>query len=140
MTLRTVVLTDYDAYLEYEYPAASDGAAEARAADLRVREVRLKAFPHSVVLQVAYPEMDYANRWCWQQFGPANGDCHEAHSNYPACNLKGLHSHDGRWLSHWLDKTDYDFGFNEWCFARKDDLDRFMGFVPQITWGEKFPK
>jgi len=137
---RTVVLASYDEYLAFEYPAASGNLANARAADVRERQARLATFPHCVVLQVSYPELDYANRWCWQQFGPAHGECLQASSEYPACEIQGSHSHDGRWLTHWLVKTDYDFGFTEWYFVHLADRDRFLEFVPLINWGEGWPK
>ncbi len=37
-----------------------------------------------------------------------------------------------------LAKTAYDFGFNEWCFAEQADRDKFLEFVPSITWGETY--
>jgi hypothetical protein len=140
MIPRTVVQANYDSYLEQEYPSGSEAAAAARAADVQERQRRLAEFPHCVLLQLAYPELDFANRWCWQQFGPAHGECHQASSEYPACNLPGPHSHNGRWLSRWLAKTDYDFGFNEWHFEEPADRERFLAFVPQICWGEHYQK
>ena len=101
---------------------------------------RLTMFPFAVMLQVAYPEMDYANRWCWQQFGPAHGECWQHCSEYPVCDLPHPHAHVGQWMTHWYVKTDYDFGFNEWYFIREADRDRFLEFVPHVNWGEKFPK
>jgi hypothetical protein len=140
VTFRTAVQANYDAYLEYEYPAASEGADEARAADRHERHARMAAFPYCVLLQVAYPELDYANGWCWQQFGPAQGECQQASSEYPACDLRTPHSHNGLWVTHWLAKTDYNFGFNEWYFVHQADRERFLEFVPQISWGEHYPK
>ncbi|MGL4465675.1 MAG: hypothetical protein ACRDD1_20625 [Planctomycetia bacterium] len=140
MTVRTVLPADYIAYLESEFPAQSDGAVAARAADAEERRVRLAAFPFSVMLQVAYPELDYANRWCWRQFGPAHGECWQSSSVYPACDLPEPHAHVGRWLTHWLAKTDYDFGFNEWYFASEPDRDRFVEFIPHLHWGERYAK
>src|SRR5258706_9988120 len=137
---RTSGLSRYDEYLDEVYPVSSVDSADARAADMHERQARLAAFPHCVVLQVSYPELDYANRWCWQQFGPAHGQCLQAGSNYPACEIRESHSHDGRWLTHWLDKVAYDFGYSEWYFAHQEDRDRFLQFVPLINWGENFPK
>jgi hypothetical protein len=140
MVDRTVVQSTYDDFLASEYAQASVNADMARALEIQEHEARLAIFPHSVVLQVAYPEMDYANRWCWKQFGPAYGECLQASSEYTACELREPHKHDGKWLTYWLAKTDYDFGFNEWCFAYSADRDRFLDFIPQISWGERFPK
>lgn len=136
---RTAIQSTYADFLASEFVGTSDDVIAARAAEIRERGARLAAFPHSVVLQVAYPELDFANRWCWQQFGPAHGECHQASSEYAACDLPKPHAHDGSWLTHWLVKTDYDFGFNEWCFVRLEDRDRFLDFVPQINWGEGWP-
>ena len=137
---RTVVLASYDEYLDFEYPPASLDLVDARAADVRERQARMAVFPHCVVLQVSYPELDDANRWCWQEFGPAHGECLQAGSEYPACEIQGSHSHDGSWLTHWLVKTSYDFGFSEWYFVHVADRDRFLEFVPLINWGEGWPR
>ncbi len=140
MTNRTVQLTDYDAYLKSEYPAASDASADARAAEEEERRVRLTSFPFDVVLQLAFAELDSANRWCWQQLGPAHGECYQSSSEYSACALPHPHSHTGSWTTHWLAKTDYDFGYNEWSFQRQEDRNRFLEFVPDLNWGEHYPK
>ena len=128
----------FEAYLDDLYPAAQAGSAEARATDIEDRQARLLAHPHTALLQLSYPEMDFANRWCWQQFGPAHGECLQYTSEYPACDIQGRHSHGGTWLTYWLAKTGYDFGFNEWYFARQADRDRFLEFVPSITLGENY--
>jgi hypothetical protein len=87
---------------------------------------------------VSYPELDFANRWCWQQFGPACGQCLQSQSNYPACLVQDAHSHEGTWLSYWLAKIHYDFGNNEWYFASRSEQAQFFAFMPEINWGEKF--
>ncbi len=140
MSVRSVILSSFDEYLQYELGEAPPGASTVLAAILQEYRERLVRFPHSVVLQVAYPEIDFANRWCWAQFGPANGECLDAQSNYPSCDLRTSHSHEGKWMSYWLAKTDYDFGFNQWCFVDEADQKRFLEFIPQINWGESFPK
>jgi len=135
---RTAVLSNFDSYLASEYPPTTAGAAEAIEEELRDRQQRLAQFPYAVVLQVAFPELDYANRWCWQQFGPADGVCLEKYSEYPSCRFEGAHSHKGNWLTHWLVKTDYDFGYNEWCFSQANDRDRFLAVFPDINRGERW--
>jgi hypothetical protein len=139
MPHRTAELSDFESYLAVEYPSTQPNAPEAREAELLERQLRLKRFPHEVVLKVAFPELDYANRWCWQQFGPPNGECFDRHSRYPSCSLEDSHSHEGGWLTHWLVKTDYDFGYNEWCFSEQEHRDRFLKFFPEIHWGEGWP-
>lgn len=100
MAYRTAQLADFDTYLESEYPDASGGAADARAAEGRERQIRLVDFPFDVVLAVAYAELDCADRWCWQQFGPADGECRQSSSEYSECGLQDPHSHPGRWRTH----------------------------------------
>lgn len=134
---RTVIESSYEEYLND--PHATEGESpDDLAAERQERQERLAIFPHSVVLQVAFLEMDYANRWCWQHFGPAHGKCLQSHSDYPACDQRDSHSHSGKWVTHWLAKTNYDFGYNEWFFAEKADHDRFIEFIPRINWGEHF--
>ena len=141
MIIRTAVLTDFDSYLDSEYPSASSNLLEGRESEIQDRKRRLEAFSYAVVLQVAFAEMDYANRWCWKQFGPPEGECFDRRdSEYPTCDDASPHSHQGKWLCYWLAKTDYNFGYYEWCFALQTDRDSFLAFVPQIQWGEAFPK
>ena len=130
----------YDDYLNYEYPLGSPGADAARAEDAEEHRGRLAEFPHAVVLELAYVEMDYANRWIWKRIGPQQGECHQASSVYPVCAEAGKHEHEGDWMTQWLTKTDYDFGLNEWLFRRREDLEAFLEFVPSIDWGESYPK
>ena len=140
MTYRTVEASSYEAYLEEEYPAGAFGSTEGRADEERERQTVVQSFPYAVVLKVAYPELDFSNRWCWKRFGPADGECVEGSSEYRVCEVPGPHSHEGRWRRRWLAKTDYDFGYNEWYFASAEDRAAFLEFVPQINWGEHYPK
>lgn len=133
-----MLLVNFESFLDEAYPDDESDSSAARAAETEERKGRLAAFPYSVILQLSYPEMDFATRWCWEQFGPAHGKCQQSSSEYPACHEKSRHSHDGKWLTHWLAKTDYDFGFNEWLFVEQVDYDRFLEFVPNITWGENY--
>jgi hypothetical protein len=133
------MLADFETFLNEVYPADNANSATARTSEIEERKTRLAAFPYSVILQLSYPQMDFATRWCWQQFGPARGECEQSSSEYPACHDKSRHVHDGGWSTYWLAKTDYNFGFNEWLFVQQADRDKFLAFVPNITWGEKFP-
>jgi hypothetical protein len=66
MTYRTVDPASFE-----EYVASDDDTTDARADEQQVRSLRLLRFPHSVMLKVSFAELDFANRWCWQTFGPA---------------------------------------------------------------------
>jgi hypothetical protein len=59
---RTLERSTFEAYLaECSHPdeyATSDEAS---------RDEILKRFPFSVMLKVSYPELDFANRWCWKK-------------------------------------------------------------------------
>ena len=90
-------------------------------------------------MQVSFPEVDFANRWCWQNFGPSDGECFQRYSQYRVCDVAEPHAHAGRWTSHWFVKTDYDFGFNEWYFIDANDLQMFLANVEHINWGERYP-
>ena len=135
MSYRTVVLSSFEEYL-----ASDDYSPEVRAEEKRERKERLSRFPYAIMLQVSYPELDFANRWCWQHFGPAEGECTQHQSEYRVCALAESHSHAGKWICHWFDKIDYDFGFNEWYFADQSDRERFLANVDELNWGEKYPK
>jgi len=104
----------------------------------RDRKARLSRFPHAIMLQVSYAELDFANRWCWQHFGPCDGDCLQRQSEYPMCDLVAPHSHIGSWTCYCFAKVDYNFGFNEWYFAEESDRESFLANVEQISWGEKY--
>jgi hypothetical protein len=139
MSHQTALLSSFKEYL-----ANTDETKEELTEQLAVRDATLRAFPFGVILQVAYPEIDYANRWAWQQFGPRDGECFDVRrgsrpSEYPVCDDPEPHVHEGTWSCHWLVKTDYDFGFCEWFFSSSVDKDRFLAFAPTINWGENFP-
>src|SRR6266498_3199555 len=121
MHYRTAVLSRFEEYLASEVTSP-----QVRAEEESERQERLARFPHAVLLKVSYPELDFANRWCWQRFGPADGKCTQRDSEYRACDLSDAHSHAGRWMWHWLAKTDYDFGFCEWYFAEQADREAFL--------------
>jgi hypothetical protein len=141
MTNQTVVQSSFEAYLVSEYPPeCSADDCENRVVDIEERIKRLSRFPFAVMLELSFAELDFANRWCWQAFGPADGECSQSDSEYPACILKKPHCHNGSWTTHWFVKTDYNFGFNEWYFAEKSQHDRFSENVPKINWGERYPK
>lgn len=139
MTHKTFKLVRYEQFLAEEFPAGALSET-ALATELDERNACLADFPHSVLLALAYPELDFAMRWCWEQFGPADGPCTQIGSAYPACALAQPHEHRGRWRTRWLAKTDYDFGCNEWYFALNDDRVRFVQFLPQLNWGEHYPR
>lgn len=117
MSHRTVILSSFEAYL------AEDCLPEFRGEEERERASRLSRFPYPVTLQVSFPELDFANRWCWQHFGPCDGDCLQRHSDYPACSVPEPHSHTGKWM---------------WYFSEWSDRDSFLASVGEINWGEKY--
>lgn len=135
MSHKTVVVSSFEEYL-----AGDDDSIEERVAQEVDRNERLSRFPYSVMLKVSFPELDFANRWCWQNFGPSDGECTQRDSEYRVCDRPETHSHNGKWTSHWFVKTDYDFGFNEWYFAESADRDSFVANVDEIDWGEHYPK
>ncbi len=135
MTCKTAILSHFDCYF-----ACDDDTLEERSEQQSLREVRLLHFPYAAMLQVAFPEIDFVNRWCWMTFGSRNGDCNEKYSEYRVCNLDEPHSHSGVWTDYWFVKTDYDFGFNEWYFASEADYNLFLQNVENFNWGEHYPK
>ncbi len=135
MSFQTVRISSWEEYLTDggETPDYIEEATE-------VRGQRLLRFPHAIMLQVSFPELDFANRWCWQNFGPRYGECHQSGCIYPVCTRPEPHSHLGKWSSDFLVKTDYDFGFCEWYFVERSDYEMFVAFIDQINWGENFPR
>ena len=135
MSHRTVILSSIDAYVSCH--CDSD---EERAELNLLRNEWLLRFPHAVMLEVAYPELDFVNRWCWTSFGASDGECTQKFSEYRACDIDMPHAHSGVWMDHWFEKTDYNFGFNEWYFADRSDYDKFLDNIPNINWGGNYPK
>ena len=153
--------------IEERYPTSTNAYLEMQHDIDRERTQLLERFPSSTVLEGHYPEHDYAVRWCWQNISPCHGTCSEWHSEYPACPLvlttenvehgtlkdrngketpwkrisyanPGEHEHEGVWCSIWLGKTDYDYGFREYCFANEIDREQFLSAFPTFTFGEKY--
>lgn len=135
MNYRTLILSNFEEYL-----AEGDYSPEVRAEEERERNGRLSQFPHTVMLQASYPEIDFANRWCWQQFGPYDGECLDRQSEYRSCGLNDPHSHVGKWMWRFLQKTDYDFGFAEWYFESRHDQECFLANSDALNWGENYPR
>lgn len=135
MTHQTAILSSIEEYLSCDVDSPEERAEQALA-----RQAELSRFPYAAMLQVAYPELDFANRWCWTHFGPAEGECQQWASQYRVCQIDGPHSHSGVWSVRWFVKTENDFGFNEWYFADRSHYERFLTFVPTINWGENYPK
>jgi hypothetical protein len=135
MTYQTVKLSSIEKYL-----ANGGDLPEEQAIELRERNERLRLFPHSLMLELAYPELDFAFRWCWLHFGPADGECTQYSSEYRVCTEEKPHRHTGKWTTHWFAKSDYNFGFNEWYFVERADCELFRAFLPEINWGERYLK
>lgn len=146
MTHQTAKLSTFDNYISDGYETAED-IEHAKV----FRQKILEQFPYAVMLEVAFLEVDYADRWCWQNFGPEHSgpqlwdpkieECLDIHSKYSVCKIPLPHSHvEKRWCNFFFVKTAYDFGFCEWYFANEADHDKFLAFVPSINWGENFSK
>jgi hypothetical protein len=130
---RTLEISSFDAYL-----SECSNPVEYALSDQESRMERIQRFPFAVMLKVSYPELDFANRWCWGRFGPCDGMCAQSASEYRACFDDSSHTHLGAWTSHWFEKTSYDFGFNEWYFASGEDRDFFLATLDEINWGENY--
>lgn len=135
MTYQTVVLSSFEAYLSSEYRGAAY-----RSSDFECRNETLSHFPYPVMLELSFGELDYANRWCWRRFGSPRGECFNTQSDYPMCSIQTPHCHSGTWVHEWFEKTEYNFGFNEWYFSSTSQMQQFLDFVPLINWGEHLPK
>jgi hypothetical protein len=133
MPPRTVVVSSFAKYL-----ADSPERTEPFSDETEARNLRKLRFPYSLMLELSFAEYDFTNRWCWQQFGAADGDCQEKDSQYRTCHVDHDQSHIGPWCCHWFAKTEYNFGYCEWYFFAEEDLKRFEAFVPRICWGEKY--
>ena len=106
---------------------------------LQERDSLLKIYPFSIILALCYPQIDFADRWCNQQFGFSNGECHDSYSEYQICQLDAPHCHLGVWRTKWWEKVGYDYSYNEYFFENKSDFDKFITFLPQICFGENYP-
>lgn len=71
------------------------------------RSETLKTFPFSIVVEGAYLEYDTAESWLVKNEGP-QGD---------------------KWTYVWYMKTDYDYGYWEFCFKSETDVARFREAV-----------
>ena len=132
MTFITFKYSSYDEYIRTEgNPSISD---------TEERNLILKNFPFPIVLLLSFPELDFANRWCRNKFGLRHGRCHDYQSEYPICKDTSDHSHVGIWTDFWLQKIEYNYGYNEWYFSKIEYLYLFTEFIPNINWGEIFPR
>ena len=134
MTQRTAKRADFSDYLTSHIDLEAERAEENGS-----RNERLSRFPYASMLEVALPELDFINRWCWLQFGPRDGECTQQQSEYQVCERVSTHAHDGRWTDYWFTKTEYNYGFNEWYFMNLRDFDNFTNHVHEFNWGEHYP-
>ncbi len=132
------------------------------------RDEAIRRFPFTVITEYFYPVGDFADRWCWQNFGPMDcKECGEHYSEYPGCPQvlaiqeykirksytdkdgkvheydfhtrdPGKHGHEGNWTIVWLGKTGYDYGFGEWYFKNEADRDKFVEAIPSFGVGENY--
>lgn len=179
MTYKNIHVSTFEAFFKSEdwrrnwiatnRPVEELAAHDKRMADRETKRNAFKVnFPFAVIMEGAYPEHDYVSRWCWQNIGSCDGECHEGeHSEYTGCpvvlatehvvtgwyNTKDGkrvdwedvayndvedHSHVGNWCSLWLGKTGYDYGFTEYYFQTESDRDRFLAAAPTFNLGEKY--
>lgn len=139
-------------YYQKESVERDLATAEAKRSEVDAR------FCHAIVVEASWPEFDMANRWCWQNVGPQDGQCVEYCSEYPGCPLvlatkhlkerpphmsqedwedewhdgyrnPGDHGHDGDWIYVHLGKTGYDYGFGEYRFVTGANRDAFASVV-----------
>lgn len=135
MIARTLKVSSFEHYIANEADSP-----EKQCAAIQEREDFVHRFPYAVMLELAYPELDYAHRWCWERFGPMDGVCSQKYSEYKVCVDETEHHHTGKWASHWFAKTDYDFGYNEYYFSAQADSELFLAHLSDIHWGEHYPK
>ncbi len=74
------------------------------------RNQLLAHFPHSVPVATSYNEMDYVNEWL----------------------VKAVGSKGNNWESIFYYKQDYDFGYAEYFFLKKDFLITFENEIPKV--------
>ena len=149
MNYQRIHIASYENYEKYEAsrhewvlqsrPPAEHATHEKFRRDKSDRRQRLRErFPHVVLLEGSYPETDFAERRCWQQFGFCDGKCQNYASEYPRYSQPPEHEHVGVWTTMWLGKTGYDYGFMEFYFANESDRDSFLAAVPSLTFGENY--
>lgn len=136
-----VFIMDWQKVLDDVGLVDAEEVVKVRQRHAQMSECRAKIqqnYPHSIILALFYPQMDFADRWCWQQFGSPQGVCSDRYSEYPSCTETGEHQHTGKWQTHWWGKVGYDFGYNEYFFAQQADYEAFCAFIPQICFGELY--
>ena len=127
-----VSVVEFADYLRECLPPVQWPEAEAE------RDTWRQRLPYSLVVKLFYPQLDFAERWCWLTFGECFGECLQRQSEYPSCFEPLPHCHNGRWRARWLAKTGYDFGYCEWLFAEEEACRRFAAFIPEIGFGENY--
>lgn len=95
----TVSVVEFADYLRECLPPVQwpEAAAE--------RDTWRQRLPYSLVVKLFYPQLDFAERWCWLTFGECFGECLQRQSEYPSCFEPLPHCHNGRWRARWLAKN-----------------------------------
>ena len=139
------MIGDYGDYLDSlkEFPELREQRVSyfARFVEAKRYATHLK-FPHVVTLRGDYPSHDEIEAACWDRFGPRDGPCtHYEFTENVRCEITAKlrqdnpdwfdvavpdHSHEGVWTTLWLQKTGYDYGYQDYCFSDLADKQRFL--------------
>ena len=131
MAQKYITRSSFEAY-EKRYNSLSTDSDHGKTVSLK-RATILAKFPFSIMTLTAIDDIDFANFWLWNKFGPCNGSCHQSTSAFKACDVHVYHDHVGSWCCHFFAKTGYDFGFNEWYFDNKPSLILFKKFITKFN-------
>ncbi len=123
-------ISNFEEYLKEDYLIGNYNGQEYLNYKVKERNEILFKFPYSIILKLFYHQIDFADWILWQILGEVYGVCQ--YSDIPACKIKGNHKHNGTWISYWLAKTDYDYGFNEWFFKKKKDINILTEIIPLL--------
>ncbi len=112
--------------------------------------VCFKLFPHTTLVSWIYQDMDVAEDWCCETFGPPliidhiqedllretaeifGSPINIEHIKYETsitCREKRSTNASGKWATLWLGKTDYDFGYQQFFFKDPADKEAFENFL-----------
>ena len=90
-------------------------------------------FPYSVIIEGSFSDIDIAEAWCLKQVGKVDITSDMFFLKNYAGKLEEIkRTKNGLWKIYFYGKTSYDYGFCEFFFREKIDLEKFQKAVPNF--------
>lgn len=97
------------------------------------RQIILRKFPFSILVEGSLDELGTAVNWCLDTISERNDVLRESEKyDFYYSRLLKRNSPNGLWAELWYEKLGYDYGVSEFFFQNEKDLNSFILKVPDF--------